>query len=144
RQIPFVDDESNADVAIPRNRIRAELLPLLESRFNPAIVDVLADEASLASEAWGWMTAAARELSRRAAADTDESSGVRELDIATLQNAPAALRRLALWEAMTAISGGRTISFGHVEAALRLMQTSGSVDVPGHRVERVGVRLVLR
>src|SRR5439155_1374661 len=38
----FVDDDSNADVAIPRNRIRAELLPLLESRFNPAMVDILA------------------------------------------------------------------------------------------------------
>ena len=41
---------SNADVSIPRNRVRAELLPLLEARFNPAIVDVLADEAELARE----------------------------------------------------------------------------------------------
>ena len=41
---------SNADVGIPRNRVRAELLPLLEARFNPAIVDVLADEAEMARE----------------------------------------------------------------------------------------------
>ena len=46
---------SNDDVSIPRNRVRAELLPLLEARFNPAIVDVLADEAELAREAWQWM-----------------------------------------------------------------------------------------
>ena len=49
---PFVDDESNADVGIPRNRVRAELLPLLEQRFNPSIVDVLADEAELARDEW--------------------------------------------------------------------------------------------
>ena len=35
---PFVEDETNADVAIPRNRVRAELLPLLAARFNPSIV----------------------------------------------------------------------------------------------------------
>ena len=45
RSQPFVDDESNQDVSIPRNRVRAELLPLLEERFNPGIVDVLADQA---------------------------------------------------------------------------------------------------
>ncbi len=37
---PFRTDSTNADTAFTRNRIRAELLPLLRS-FNPAIVDVL-------------------------------------------------------------------------------------------------------
>ena len=35
RHVPFVEDETNADVSIPRNRVRAELLPLLTARFNP-------------------------------------------------------------------------------------------------------------
>src|SRR5262249_21370991 len=34
RALPFVEDETNADVSIPRNRVRAELLTLLGSRFN--------------------------------------------------------------------------------------------------------------
>src|SRR6185369_5420858 len=55
RHASYVDDESNADVSIPRNRVRVELLPLLEARFNPAIVDVLADEANLARETWEWL-----------------------------------------------------------------------------------------
>jgi tRNA(Ile)-lysidine synthase len=54
QQIAYVHDESNDDVSIPRNRVRAELLPFLERRFNPSIVDVLADEADLAREQWGW------------------------------------------------------------------------------------------
>src|SRR5207237_6429780 len=37
QHVSYVDDETNTDVAIPRNRVRAELIPLLESRFNPGI-----------------------------------------------------------------------------------------------------------
>src|SRR5204862_6917950 len=32
RGVTFVEDETNADVSIPRNRVRAELLPLLTAR----------------------------------------------------------------------------------------------------------------
>src|SRR5207247_9461314 len=55
----YIDDETNADVTIPRNRVRVELLPLLEARFNAGIVDVLADEAQIARDEWAWMVAAA-------------------------------------------------------------------------------------
>src|SRR5262249_484629 len=48
RRHGWVEDESNADVTIPRNRVRAELLPLLASRFNSNIVEVLSAEAELA------------------------------------------------------------------------------------------------
>src|SRR5213075_2962185 len=59
RSHAFVDDESNQDVTIPRNRVRAELLPLLETYFNPGIVDVLADQAELARDEWAWMESVA-------------------------------------------------------------------------------------
>jgi tRNA(Ile)-lysidine synthase len=131
RRITFVEDETNADIAIPRNRVRAELLPLLAARFNPSIVDALADEADIAREVWKWMTSAAAEL------------GGNDLDISALMSAPLALRRLVVWNAMRKASGGRPVAFGHVEAALRLVHEGGSLDAPGQRVERVGVRLVL-
>src|SRR4029453_18430648 len=35
RGIPFREDASNLDVAIPRNRVRHEVLPLLRERFSP-------------------------------------------------------------------------------------------------------------
>ena len=62
RGVTYVDDETNADVAIPRNRVRAELLPILTDRFNPAIVDVLAREAELAQEMWAWLESAAADF----------------------------------------------------------------------------------
>jgi len=40
------DDASNRDVVIPRNRIRHEVLPLLESRFSPRVRDALARTAA--------------------------------------------------------------------------------------------------
>ena len=66
RDVPYIHDESNGDLSIPRNRVRAELLPFLEQRFNPSIVDVLADEADLARDEWRWMAAAEDELWSRA------------------------------------------------------------------------------
>ena len=50
RQVEFREDASNADLAIPRNRIRHELFPLLDERFAPGIVDVLDREAAIARE----------------------------------------------------------------------------------------------
>jgi tRNA(Ile)-lysidine synthase len=140
RRITFVEDETNADVSIPRNRVRAELLPLLTARFNPSIVDTLADEADLAREIWEWMTAA--EVAYRGSVGL-EGSGSEELNVEMLRAAPMALRRLIVWKAMQRTARGRPVGLGHVEAALRLTETGGSIDAPAHRVERVGDRLVL-
>ena len=147
RGIHFVEDETNQDVAIPRNRVRAELLPLLASRFNPRIVDALADQADIAREVWDWMALASEELTAALVERSEESEPIQELDVAALTAAPPALRRLVLWTAMNRASGGRPVAFGHVDAALRLMEEHGTdrfIDVPGHRVQRVGARLVLR
>ncbi len=142
RGIAYVEDETNTDVSIPRNRVRAELLPLLEERFNPSIVDVLADQATLARDDWRWML---EQVTSHNLQVTTDNPGT--LELAPLLSAPRALRRLALWRAMTAAAGGRTVSIQHVEAVLELIESpgsGGSIDVPGHFVERVGDRVVLR
>ena len=147
RRIAFVEDETNSDVSIPRNRVRAELVGLLERRFNPAIVDVLADEAALARDIWEWMEGAADELSARAETCSHSAKGdaVWQLDIGALRAAPVALRRLVVWRAMVRAADGRPVSFDHVEAALRLIVDEGGppIDAPRQRVQRVGARLVL-
>jgi tRNA(Ile)-lysidine synthase len=142
RDATFVDDESNADVSIPRNRVRAELLPLLESRFNPAIVDVLADEAGLAREAWEIIDAAADGIASRIVQRSERSCTI---DIAELRAVPPALRRVVVWRAMTEIGGARTAGFEHIAAALRLLDADGPavLDAPGQKLERIGATLVL-
>jgi tRNA(Ile)-lysidine synthase len=141
RNIPFVHDESNNDTGIPRNRVRAELLPLLETRFNPSIVDVLADEAEIAREEWRWMDAQAGVLAEQVTRrDTEEY----RLDAGALAEAPTALAHVVLLRAMSTISGGRAVAFRHVKAALDLTRGDGApFDAPGQRVQRLGGELVL-
>jgi tRNA(Ile)-lysidine synthase len=146
RGVAYVDDETNADVRVPRNRVRAELLPLLAERFNPAMVDALAHEATIAREMWEWALAAADELIRRVVA-VDRHRGAWRLDRAEILAAPAALRRLVVWRAMTEAAGSRSVSFEQADRALRLMEAGGAdggFDGPGQRVERSGDSLVLR
>src|SRR3954451_3496842 len=147
RQLPFRDDETNDDVSIPRNRIRAELLPLLQARFNPAIVDVLADHADLARDAMGWTDASAADLDaalvRRS--HTPDGAARCEIDVEGLRAAPVALQRALLWRVMTEVAGPRPIAYDHVEAARRLIEGPGDtrVDLPGQRVQRIAARVVL-
>ncbi len=147
QRIAFVEDESNADVGIPRNRVRAELLPLLESRFNPAVVDVLAGEASMARELWEWQDATAAELAGRLVREVPAvgRESRREIEVAALAAIPLVLRRAVLWRVMTELAAPRAIAFDHVDAAIRLMEEAvdAGVDVPGQRVQRKGGRLVL-
>ena len=51
---------------------------------------------------------------------------------AALARTPLALRRLAVWKAMTRAASGRPVSFRHVEAALQLIEASDGrvLDVP--------------
>ena len=61
----FREDASNADLAIPRNRIRHELLPLLDARFSPGIVDALDRAAAIAREDAEYLEDAARAAAAR-------------------------------------------------------------------------------
>lgn len=136
----FVDDETNADVTIPRNRVRAELLPRLAADFNPNIVEVLAREADLARDVWSWLE---NELERFEY--NTGSPGSESLDVDRLAAAPPALRRLAIWRALTARANERPIDMTHVDAALGLLcaRDGAGVDAPGVRVHRKGPRIVL-
>ena len=70
--------------------MRAELVPLLEQRFNPSIVDALADQAEIAREEWRWQTDAAERLS---AAICRREGDRWRIDAEALNAAPPALSR---------------------------------------------------
>jgi tRNA(Ile)-lysidine synthase len=141
RQIAFREDETNQDRSIPRNRIRHELLPFLEMRFSPRIVDVLDREATIAREDADYLDGAAREAAARLMART--GAGVELSADGLLHEAPAVARRV-IRIAQQLASGG-FVGFEAVDAVLRfaVSKSSGPIDLPGHRVNRRGDTLVL-
>ena len=128
-------DPSNRSRAYLRNRIRAELLPLLR-RYNPRIEDALARLADAA--------AADVELLERLAAeallaDVTPERGVVRLARRRLAELPAALQRHAVRLAAARLLGeARGLADRHVRAVLRASAgpTGARLDLPrGLRVE---------
>jgi tRNA(Ile)-lysidine synthase len=141
-RIRFVRDASNDDVEIPRNRVRAELLPLLEARFNPRMIEVLADEAEIAREEWQCLQTSAAALLSAACRREDDALWC---DAGMIERAPVAIARLALQQAMAEVAGGKPVGLRQVTAALEIVRSeAGVIDAPGHRLERHGSDVVLR
>jgi tRNA(Ile)-lysidine synthase len=118
--IAYRDDPSNADPAYLRNRVRGELLPLLEA-LRPGAVERIGRFARLAADDDALLDElAAAELARRTRVDgaidwhdpPDPALGRRILRLAIGQPSPSAERIEALVDAATGDHGGITIELG--------------------------------
>ncbi|MCM3881549.1 MAG: tRNA lysidine(34) synthetase TilS [Vicinamibacterales bacterium] len=142
QQAGFREDASNADLDIPRNRIRHELIPYLRQRFSPGISEVLHREAEIARDDSEFLEQAASVAARSLLTLTPE--GV-EIDASGLLVQPRAIARRVVRDAQQTASGGRFVGFEAVEAVLAfaVSNASGPLDLPGHRVNRRDGRIVL-
>ncbi len=143
----YREDASNADVSIPRNRVRHELLPLLQSRFSPAITDVLAREVVLAQQDEDFLHHQAIELASRIVSREQGTSGESvRIDAAGLGSAPLALSSRVAHDVLSQLAGSRPISFDHVQRLLALSagEARRVVSVPGGRAVRAGDVIMLR
>ena len=138
QNIGFVHDATNDDVSVPRNRVRAELLPFIEGRFNPSIVDVLAEESELARDEYQWLEVAADQQYGQVVSSDGRR---RMINASRLGECPLALQRMIVRRAMTEAARGRTIRFVDVQRTIDLTGLDApSFDGPGQRVERIGRR----
>jgi tRNA(Ile)-lysidine synthase len=121
-----LQDESNGSLAFLRNRVRAELLPLLR-RYNPRVRDALVRLADSAREDIGVLEPLAGE------AVTLSSEGA-ALDRSTLGAMPPALRNHAVRQALLRLLGDlQGIGQRHIDAVTRMAIAPGSggrLDLP--------------
>jgi len=129
QRLPSIEDPSNVSPRYTRNRIRAELLPVL-ARFNPSVEEALARAADLLRED----DRALERLARR------EAGTLGWADAGRLRRLPAAVRRRAVRRLWKAITGSRAgLSALHVEAVLAVLarEGPGRVSLPGGLEARV-------
>ena len=134
RRLPFVEDSSNSLRSILRNRLRLELIPMLEREYAPGFRRRLVEVADEMRSLDELVTAiAAREFD---ALRSHDALDVSKLALVHRAVQPVVIR-LFLAER---IGGLRRISRAHVDAILRLAlegEPSASYDLPhGYRAER--------
>src|SRR4051812_7540540 len=137
----WIDDETNADLANPRNRVRHRVLPELEAAYGGSARGALARTAILAREDAEWLDQVAND--RYSELCIDDQSTL-QFEVAALAAQPAAIRRRVLLRALRAVSGGREVGFDHVETALDVTAgQTAAADLPGSRLELRDGKLVL-
>ena len=142
--LSFVTDPSNADPRFLRNRIRMELLPLLET-YQPRVIERLARTAGIMREDEAFLVKTAQDwISRRA--EIHDGADLR-LPAAALAALPEALATRAVRCAVLKTAGTlRRVTRRHIDAVLRLAagrKSQAATDLPnGIAVRRVYGTLV--
>jgi len=132
-RLPYRSDPTNTDTTYVRNRVRHELLPLLEDRFNPNIAEALGRTARTLAEEHSALREVAAQLLDRAAASAVEGAAY---ELSVLKGAPEGLGKTALREALRRFGGLRSVSFVHVEGLFSLVHQSrggSTLPLPGGR-----------
>ena len=142
RSQTWVEDETNADLSHPRNRIRHELLPLLAARYRPSVDRVLARTADVAAHD----DALLERLAGHALAPLlTRAATTLQLDAAGLRALPLALRRRAARQVLVLAGARRPPGHADIERLLDVCSTTGpaACQCTGLRVERFSVDAVL-
>ena len=119
-------DRSNEDTTFYRNRLRHELLPLLEG-YNPQIRRILASTATVLADDYELLrddlTAAWPQVALQ------EESDRLVLDLAAWRGLPTALQRGVLRETVHRLRASlRNVSYVHVDSALWLLREGAAGD----------------
>jgi tRNA(Ile)-lysidine synthase len=137
----WVEDETNADVSNPRNRLRHDVIPGLESALGLPARRAMARAAGLIGEDAQWLDELAADKLTKLSVRTD--AGV-ELDADSLRAEPLPVARRILLGALRMRANGREVGLEHVQTALDVLTgLAGGAEVPGSRVELRGKKLVL-
>jgi tRNA(Ile)-lysidine synthase len=125
KKLAYRIDPSNRGKKFTRNRVRNELLPLLEKKYNPQLRQALLRLAQIFEDEKNFLQAEAEKIIRKALVKSDKARG---LKLSVLQKAPKALRREVLQ-----LVGERYLNlqleFPSIERLLELMEKPGKIEL---------------
>ncbi len=132
------EDPSNRDTKILRNRIRHELLPILQRDYNPNLLETLGRTARLLAAASDYLQSIAESELINLHSDLGRSAIA--LDLKRFLKRPEFLRALILRAAIGRVQNLQGIEMAHLEAALNWLERGGAgeLQLPG------GLRLLRR
>ncbi|AFY49438.1 tRNA(Ile)-lysidine synthetase [Nostoc sp. PCC 7524] len=154
--LPIWEDSTNQDLKYARNRIRQELIPYLQAKFNPQAELALAQTAELLQAEVEYLEQAAQELREESMRDwgldnnsslSPSSSYLLRLNRRVLQKAPLALQRRVMRQVLQQILP-EAPNFEHIEKLTALISApnrSQTDPFPGGAIAQVqGDTIVLR
>ena len=137
RKLEYRVDSTNLDSRLRRNKVRRELLPLLEREFNPAIIPLLKDHADRARDEEAFLEQQARERSRPWCL---REGAEEKISVRALQGFAPAIQRRVLRQMLESLSPTlRGVAYTHIEELLRFApgaQSGRSVLLPGEVAAR--------
>jgi tRNA(Ile)-lysidine synthase len=141
RSETWIEDESNADLTNPRNRIRHRVIPEMDATYGGRTSAALARAADLMREDGQW-------LDELAAARFELLAGVTAegivFEASALLSEPAPIRRRILLLAMRQHAPGREIARVHIDAGEAVLKSKAErADVPVGQWELKRGKLVL-
>jgi tRNA(Ile)-lysidine synthase len=137
----WVDDETNADERIPRNRVRHRVLPELDRAYGGPTRPAIARAAELLREDAQWLEEVSEARFRLLAVCGADRI---EFDADALRAEPLPLRRRILLKALRAVDSQRQVSLDHVESADAVLDGStAGMDLGPVRLELRHGKLVL-
>jgi tRNA(Ile)-lysidine synthase len=118
RHLNWREDTSNLDITFLRNRIRHELLPLLE-RYNPAVRNALATTAGILSEEDALLDAMTKRVAEQICSFSEIDA---TCNITFLKSHPLALQRRLIRLMLSRLAGNlEYITHRHLENILKMV-----------------------
>jgi tRNA(Ile)-lysidine synthase len=132
-QLPIWEDVTNQDPRYARNRIRQELIPYLQTHFNPQVEGNLAQTAELLQAEVEYLEAMATDLWQRAGGEPSK------LNRSILKSAPIALQRRVSRQFLRSVLPTEP-GFDHIEKLVALIAApnrSQTDPFPGGAIAQV-------
>lgn len=121
--LPYRVDESNADTTYTRNRVRHELIPMLETEYNPEVKNALVRLAEIAAAQSDLVEGLAESAMHEVALGGT-------LDAEMFARLPAAIQSQAIRSEILRLKGDLTdVSFEQIESVIDALRAGGDFTV---------------